>query len=690
MMVGSARRMLPMIRFGFFGFALCCVGLNPSVASAKRSPMTLDDIARLKNVSAPSVSPDGGSIAFLQINPRNPFKGKDGPVRSFLMIKRGNAEPRLYVGGDMSVKSYRWAPDANAIYFVGEKTGDTQNALYVVPLDGGTHTKVCALDQKRNIDAFDVHPDGKRLVVVSAPAKNAAVIKAQKRGFDAVVYEESKRASQMAIVRPQPGRSCKMRPIRRRDHVRDALISPRGDRVLVKVSPTPHVDDGYMQTRMRILSLAGAERTRIENLGKLGTARWSPDGRLVAYIGVDDYNDPSAGRLKIADARSGEIRDLLPNLLGQVEDFVWMDDQHIGAVIHFGVESEVWSVDAKSGEHTTLVPQGGQVVRALAAAKGRIALTADAPRHPTELFQLTDGKVERLTVSNPWLADRILSRQEAIEFEARDGLKIQGVLIYPTRYRKGRRYPLLIFVHGGPEAHRSNGWLTRYSAPIQVAANRGYVSFVPNYRGSTGRGVEFSKLGQHAYTSPEFDDIVDGKNHLVKTGLVNRRKVGITGGSYGGYATAWSATALTEHYAAGVMFVGISNQISKFGTTDIPQEMYAVHARAWPWDDWQWMLERSPIYHAPKSKTPLLIMHGDSDPRVHPSQSLEMYRFLKVAGKAPVRLVWYPGEGHGNRRAAARYDYSVRFMRWMDHYLKGKGGPPPPYQIDYRARLKDD
>src|SRR5690606_31536758 len=102
----------------------------------------------------------------------------------------------------------------------------------------------------------------------------------------------------------------------------------------------------------------------------------------------------------------------------------------------------------------------------------------------------------------------------------------------------------------------------------------------------------------------------------------------------------------------------------------IPDEEYLVHARHRPWEDWQFFLERSPIYHAEKSQTPILILHGADDPRVHPSQSLEMYRYLKLIGQAPVRLVLYPGEGHGNRRAASRLDYNLRMMRWFEHYLK--------------------
>jgi dipeptidyl aminopeptidase/acylaminoacyl peptidase len=234
----------------------------------------------------------------------------------------------------------------------------------------------------------------------------------------------------------------------------------------------------------------------------------------------------------------------------------------------------------------------------------------------------------------------------------------------------------------------SNGWVTSYSRPGQVAAARGFAVFYPNYRGSTGRGVKFSKLGQADAAGKEFDDLVDGVDHLIATGLVAKDKVGITGGSYGGYASAWGATYYSDRFAASVMFVGISDDISKMGTTDIPEEMFLVHHRKRLWDDWDYFLERSPIRHVQKNRTPTLILHGKNDPRVHPSQSLELHRHLKTLNQAPVRLVLYPGEGHGNRRAASRFDYNLRMLRWMEHYLQGPAGDPPPRQIDYAKQLE--
>jgi dipeptidyl aminopeptidase/acylaminoacyl peptidase len=168
----------------------------------------------------------------------------------------------------------------------------------------------------------------------------------------------------------------------------------------------------------------------------------------------------------------------------------------------------------------------------------------------------------------------------------------------------------------------------------------------------------------------------------VDRGLVDADRVGVTGGSYGGYATAWLATRHTEMFRAGVMFVGISNKVSKGLTTEIPLEDILVHTRFQPYENWQFSLERSPIFWVEKGRTPLLIAGGTADKRVHPSQSLQLYRALKLVGEVPVRYVRYPGEGHGNSRAASRDDYCRRLMRWMDHFVKEKQADLPPWELE--------
>ena len=389
----------------------------------------------------------------------------------------------------------------------------------------------------------------------------------------------------------------------------------------------------------------------------------------------------------VVSSGGGELRDLLPGLEAHVVTAAWHGERLVFLVAE-GVGTWIGEIAADGSGRKTILAAGGPIWSGLSLADdGATALVGSTSEHPDELFHLVAGsgapEPRRLTDSNPWLAEVELAPQEAVRYPARDGLEIEGLLIRPLGEEPGRRYPLVMIVHGGPEAHFSNGWITNYSRPGQALAARGFAVFYPNYRASTGRGVAFSKLDHKDLAGKEFDDLVDGVDYLIASGLVDGEKVGVTGGSYGGFATAWCATYYSERFAAGVMFVGISNNTGKLGTSDIPVELYQVHSRKWPWTDWQFFLERSPVYYVEKAHTPLLIAGGDADPRVHPSQNLQLYRYLKLIGKAPVRLVTYPGEEHGNRRAASRLDFSLRLVRWMEHYLQGPGGEPPPPEIDY-------
>ena len=201
-------------------------------------------------------------------------------------------------------------------------------------------------------------------------------------------------------------------------------------------------------------------------------------------------------------------------------------------------------------------------------------------------------------------------------------------------------------------------------------AAKGYLVFYPNYRASTGYGLKFAKAGLGDPAGREFDDIRDGIQHLIDQGIADPDRVGLGGGSYGGYAAAWFATYYTKYIKAACMFVGISDLISKRGTTDIPYEEMYVHSVNPLEKMWKLSLERSPIYYAHQSKTATLIFGGAADPRVHPSQSMELYRRMKMNQHPAVRLVQYPGEGHGNRKQPGRIDVLYRVLDWYDWYVK--------------------
>ncbi|MBE0380243.1 S9 family peptidase [Pseudoalteromonas prydzensis] len=666
------------------------IGLSSSLAVAATS-LTVEDIPKIQSVLQTSISPDGETVAFTRSVPRELYVDENGTNYSELYVVDDEGVERPFITGSVSIKSIQWSNDSKTIYFLAKLKDDKFSALYQIPVDGGQAQKVLSLNDT-SISSYQLSPNNKQLAILAMPAADKSEKELKKLGFMAEVYELGLKNKQLFIVDlANADQPLTPQPLNVANYVSDVNWAAQGDKLLVKTQPTALIDDKYTKSQWHLFDIASNQVTMsFATEGKLDGAELSHDGRYIAILGAEDKHDPATGRLFLADTKTGEVTDWLPNFMGHIVDFEWSNKRNtLNFIANVGTQSFVASIKTGSNKYKKLIKEGELIASNLSISDSdkTIALRGNTAKHPNEVFIVRGSKAQRLTDSNTWLNDKRFAKQETISLKARDGVEIDGVLVYPLDYSEGTRYPLIMSVHGGPESHDKDGWVTNYSRPGQMGAARGYAVFYPNYRGSTGKGVDYSKLGQNDYAGKEFDDLVDFKDHLVGMGLVDGKRVGITGGSYGGYASAWGATKLTEHFAASVMFVGVTNQLSKFGTTDISNEMNLVHARSYPWDKWQWYLERSPIYWAGQSKTPLLIMHGKDDPRVHPAQSMELYRYMKVQGK-DVRLVYYPGEGHGNRKVAAQYDYSLRLMRWMDNYLIDGNKDMPAFEIDHAAKLK--
>jgi dipeptidyl aminopeptidase/acylaminoacyl peptidase len=668
-----------------------------AVASASESGLTSADLVRLRGVAGVALSPDGATVAYTLTIPRDPLKEKDGPSMTELWVAPAGGAPRAYVTssptGDANVGSISFTPDGGAIAFLAKRGGDKNRALWSIGAAGGEATRVVEADG--DVTAYAFHPTLRRVAYVAAPAPVKTKRELQDKGFNQEVFEEDLPNARLLIADLDAGGAPKA--VELAGHVSDVAWSADGKRLLVTTAPTPLVDDSYMRKHLETVDVETRKVVgRIETKGKLGPAVISASGKYVAFVGAADEHDPQPGRLFWADAAGGAPKELLPDFQGHFVSCAFAGSDALVYLADRGVETVVGRVLLAGTSNQELLADAGQVVTAFALSRDgkKAALVMQSAALPSEAYRLDLGaKPVRVSDSNPWLASRKLAAQELFQWKARDGLDLSGILVDPIDRPAGapttRRYPLIVAVHGGPEAHVRNGWNTSYSNPGQIAAAEGYAVFYPNYRGSTGRGVAFSMLDHLDPGGKEFDDIVDGVEALVRYGLVDEKKVGITGGSYGGYATGWCCTKYSEKFAAGVMGFGVSDLISMLGVTDIPTEHYLVHHRLHPWEDWNLFVERSPIYHATKCRTPLLILAGKADPRVPPSQSMELYRYLKAAAPTtPVRLVQYPGEQHGNSRAASRLDYHLRMMQWFDLYLKGDGkGEMPAATIDYAGML---
>ena len=626
------------------------------------------DIAKIKYVYSAIINDDGSKIAYTVLEYADPIK--ENSSASFKLwlydLKLNVATPFISEG---TVRGVSFRPGHNSITFLAKRDEDKVTSLYEISISGGEAVKI--FDYESSISSYEWSPDGGKIVFLASEKSDSK----SPLPYEPIIYEENLTLTK-AFVGTPGGEAKKIDVIQGNCYA--IHWSPDGSKISVSSAPTALVDDSYMKQHIQILD---AETLMIlgsiDHEAKLGSHCWSPDGKQIALVAGADIHDPIAGRLLVAAATGGTPKNITADFKGKIENAEWADDNTIRFIASEGVKTVVGAISANGKKFQKTIDQDEIDFTGLSGTReGTLALTGASADHPAELFFYDKKTFKKLTVSNPWLSDEKLGKQELIKYKAKDGLELEGIVILPVDYKQGSRYPLITVVHGGPESHYSNGWLTSYSSPGQMAASNGFMVFYPNYRGSTGRGETFAKLSQGDPGGKEFDDIIDGIDYLIDAGMVDKTKVGVTGGSYGGYATAWMSTRYSDRFAAGVMFVGISNELSKWGTSDIPEEMFLVHSRKNIWDDYDFFLKRSPIYYADQAKTPLLIMAGAGDTRVDPGQSKELYRHIKTRTDTPVRLVLYPGEGHGNVHSTARFDYTLRMMQWFNLYLK-QGGTMP-------------
>lgn len=653
------------------------------------------DLLKLKSTAIVQLSPDGTELIYSVSTPRGPNEAPGGAHSDYFVMDLQTNESKALFDGEIKGTSPQWSPDGTMIGFLYSK-GGAPTQVWAHPVSGGEMVQLTKA--KSDVNAFKWNPSTGGLAYLSSQPKTDKEKELEKRGYGFIFYEENLKNNNLFVCEfTQEGKQKYVNQLTKGVNVWNFEFNHQGTQLAATISPKNLIDQNYMFRKIYLLDLtSGTQKVVSNNEGKLGNYRFSPDGTHLAYTAALNINDHGVSQLFVCDLEGSEVSNLTPpKFKGHISWANWKNDKELVYFTGEGVYPKLSVVNVNGGKRKVILDaaESGIIFGTpqFTADFEHFVFTASTPQDRSNIYQW-DGKNDLLKITdiNPELNNKTFAKQEVINFAARDGLNIEGILMYPLNYEAGEKYPLILYVHGGPESHHTNGWLSSYSTPGQVMAAKGYLVAYLNYRASTGYGVDFAMEGFMDPAGKEFDDLADGIEYLIKEKGADRERVGMAGGSYGGYASGWFATYYTKYVKAVCDFVGISDLISRIGTTDIPYEELYVHSGKKLEEIWQQNLERSPIYWAHQSKTATLIYGGASDTRVHPSQSMELYRRMKMNDHPAVRLVQYPGEPHGNRKQVGQIDVLYRQIEWLDWYvkdLKPLNGPMPRLDISDRYGL---
>jgi dipeptidyl aminopeptidase/acylaminoacyl peptidase len=656
------------------------------------------DLLRLETIDVVQVSPGNSEVLFKVSSPRGPSEEPGVSTSHYFRTSLTNWVPVPILADMKNVGSPQFSSDGKHMGFLYAEEGEPQQ-VWVMDSDSGKIRKLT--NEPSGVDQFKWQPEKRGIAYLSSERITDREKELKKRGYDFIFYEENLKNNRLYMAwYDNDWNQTSVWEITHEGNTWDFEFDRQGARIAASISPKNLVDQRYMFRKIYLIDLQTGEMKQVsDHEGKLGNYQFSPDGLHLAFTSGVNINDSQVSQAYVADLQTGTLYNLTPlNFKGHVNWVGWKDNSHLLFHAGEGVYPTLSVVPVTGGSRKVIL-NGAENGIIFAPPQftpdfKHFVFSGSTPSDRSNLYYWNGiGEPAKVSNLNPWLGERILGKQEVISFRARDGKRIEGVLIYPAGYEAGKSYPLIVYVHGGPESHESNGWLSSYSTPGQVTAGKGYLVLYLNYRASTGYGVDFAMEGFMDPAGKEFDDIADGIDWAVREKGADPDRIGMAGGSYGGYASAWFATYYTSYVKAVCMFVGISDVASKRGTTDIPYEELFVHSGKKLEEQWQLDLERSPVYWAHQSKTATLIYGGAADTRVHPSQSLELYRRMKMNNHPAVRLVQYPGEGHGNRKQVGQIDVLYRQMEWLDWYVRDLHpleGPMPRLDISDRYGLDWD
>ena len=656
---------------------LCLVVVLPSAAQTPTAP-TIDQLISLQRVGSPAIAPNGEFVAYT-VRATN-WDENSYHTEIWLADLKSGETRQLTNNPKKSSTSPAWSPDGRTLAFATDR--DDKRQVYVIDPHGGEARKLTSAEE--GVGSFAWAPDGKSIAYTSADPKSEADKEREKTYGDYEVIGEDYRMSHLWVF------DVATKKARRLTHgaftVGQFSWSPDSARIAFDHRINPANASGG-SADISLVSVADASVTPLVTQdGPDTTPVWSPDGSKIAFetAMAKPFYYYANRVIAVIPATGGAIETIStafdedPSIVRWTSSGIFFSASQRTAAYLFSIDPATKAVrkytpaDQFAASGFSLTPDGQTVsfVGADASTLGEVYVSPVASLGAESRGAKTVRKLTNMTAQvDRWAR----GSQEVISWKSKDGATIEGVLHRPVGFQTGRKYPLLVVIHGGPTGISRPALFSSTSTyPIDIWTAKGALVLEPNYRGSAGYGEAFRSLNVRNLGVGDAWDVISGVDTLVADGLADPTRVGTMGWSQGGYISACLTTHDSARFKAVSVGAGISDWMTYYVNTDITP-FTRQYLKATPWDDPEIYAKTSPITYIKGAKAPTLIQHGATDQRVPPPDAFELYRGLQDLG-VPSKLIIYKGfegVGHGPSKPKSSRAVMQHNLDWFDQYMFG-------------------
>lgn len=665
------------------GIACLLLVLVPLAAAAAAPRIQLQDYRALIRIGSPQFSPDGGELAFLTVRSDFVHDRYDATLR---VMDIGDKQSRILVQGMQDLDGPRWSPDGQTLAFIA-KVGEEAPQIYTVPAAGGTPEQLG--DAPNGVEQFAWSPDGRTIAFVT-PDDSPLNAKDRRTHHDLFMihdddYLVDKPAvpSHIWLLSVKDGKARQLTRgstsvLETAPPIGGGVSSPAWSadgRSIVYTQQANGDDADSDKTRIVVVDVAtGAQHAITDKHSYEYNPRFAPKGDTIAWLYPHGPGPVSDMDVFVGSPGGGTARDVSADLdRNWLPELAWLPD---GSAVVGMADDRIGTklyVQPLHGNGRAIDLDGLNALGFAVSSKGALAVVADNATTAAELYLLRtpDSKPVKLTDFNERFAAYAHPRSIEVQWKAPDGQQDDGILTYPNDYVKGKKYPLVVWDHGGPEASSNEGFDTNEIGPLRdLFAADGYLVFEPNYRGSDNLG----NAHEHAIfrdpgNGPD-SDVVSGIAMLEREGIVDESRIAATGHSYGGYMTAWLISH--QHFwRCAVVGDGAVDWTEEYELSGAGNLAWARDSLGGtPWDKNSAALYRSgsPITYAGDISTPTLILSGTDDVTVPITESFALYHAL-ASRHVPVEFIGIPGAHHSPQDPVHRELYYGAIEKWVVRYF---------------------